>query len=211
MANTTLNVDDMKAKLQGGGARPNLFFVQLGFPASLGITSPGSDEDVSFMVKMASLPGSTVANIEVPFRGRKLMVAGDRTFDPWSVTIINDNDFKIRNSFEQWMNAINDHVTNTGAIKPADYMAEMRVTQLNKKGEPQREYVIHNAFPTALGAIELDYGAESTIEEFSVEFQIMHWTSAGATGNDGGTDIAGLLGNTSIGQMLSGLAGLNNL
>ena len=198
----------MKAKLVGGGARPNLFFVQLGFPTSLGITSPGSDEDVSFMVKMASLPGSTVANIEVPFRGRKLQVAGDRTFDPWSITVINDNDFKIRNSFEQWMNAINDHVTNTGALEPASYMAEMRVTQLDKKGDPQREYVIHNAFPTALGAIELDYGAESTIEEFTVEFQIMHWTSVGAPGNDGGANIAGLLGGSSIGSMLASLAGL---
>ena len=181
---TTLNVDDMKAKLIGGGARPNLFKVLMTFPSRLGISKP-NNELASFMCKMASLPASTVANIEVPFRGRKLQVAGDRTFDPWSITVINDNDFSIRNAFEQWMQGLNDHVENTGAMKPEDYYSTMTVIQVDKQGNDIREYTIHGVFPTALGAIELDYGAENTIEEFTVEFQVQYWTnkdSAPATG-----------------------------
>ena len=182
---TTLNVDDMKSKLIGGGARPNLFKVAItNWPMA---TNPGN-ELFSFMCKMASLPVSTMASIEVPFRGRKLMVAGDRTFDPWSITVINDNDFKIRNAFEEWMNGLNDHVENTGAMNPSDYDATMRVIQLDKQGNDIREYQIHGVFPTSLSAMELDYGAESTIGEFTVEFQVQYWTqdnSAPATGSVG--------------------------
>jgi len=186
---TTLNVDDMKAKLIGGGARPNLFKVDINFPGGLSIERPNR-ELVSFMCKMASLPMSTMATIEVPFRGRKLQVAGDRTFDPWSITVINDNDFKIRNAFEQWMNGLNDHVENTGAMTPADYYSTATVTQLDKQGAEIRAYEIHGIFPTSLSAIELDYGAESTIEEFTVEFQVQYWTSdksAPATGRKANT------------------------
>ena len=185
MANTTLNVDDMKAKLIGGGARPNLFKVDINFPGGLSIERPNR-ELVSFMCKMASLPMSTMASIEVPFRGRKLMVAGDRTFDPWSITVINDNDFKIRNAFEQWMNGLNDHVENTGEMNPAAYYSTATVYQLDKQGNEIRDYEIHGIFPTSLSAIELDYGAENSIEEFTVEFQVQYWTqgkSAPATGN----------------------------
>jgi len=138
------------------------------------------------MCKMASLPASTVANIEVPFRGRKLQVAGDRTFDPWSITVINDNDFSIRNAFEEWMNGLNDHVENTGAMKPSDYYGSMDVHQLDKQGNRIRSYTIHGVWPTSLSAMELDYGAESTIGEFTVEFQVQYWTnsdSAAATGS----------------------------
>jgi hypothetical protein len=182
---TTLNIDDMKAKLQGGGARPNLFKVQMSWPKGVAIDAPNS-ELASFMCKMASLPASTVANIEVPFRGRKLQVAGDRTFDPWSITVINDNDFSIRNAFEQWMNGLNDHVENTGILNPKDYYSTMNVIQLDKQGDEIREYEIHGVFPTSLSAIELDYGSENTIEEFTVEFQVQYWTnkdSAASTGN----------------------------
>ena len=185
MANTTLNIDDMKAQLVGGGARPNLFKVVMGWPNNVTIDRPNL-ENASFMCKMTSLPQSTVANIEVPFRGRKLQVVGDRSFDPWSITVINDNDFAIRNAFEQWMNGLNDHVENTGVMNPADYYATMRVIQLDKQGNDIREYEIHGVFPTSLSAIELDYGAESTIEEFTVEFQVQYWTqedSAPATGS----------------------------
>ncbi len=184
MANT-LNVDDMKSRLIGGGSRPNLFKVFVGWPKAVRVKRPNL-ETTSLMCKMASLPSSTIANIEVPFRGRKLQVAGDRTFDPWSVTFINDNDFSIRNAFEQWMNGLNDHVENTGAMNPSDYDATMRVIQLDKQGNDVREYQIQGVWPTSLSAMELDYGAESTIGEFTVEFQVMYWTtdgSAAATGS----------------------------
>jgi hypothetical protein len=151
------------------------------------------------MIKMASLPSSTIANIEVPFRGRKLQVAGDRTFDPWSITVINDNDFDVRHAFEQWMNGINSNAGNTGAISPASYMAQMYVQQLDKKGKPIRTYTMHEVFPTSLSAIELDYGAENTIEEFTVEFQVNWWTHGGMEehaeefSGDGGSNLLGLL------------------
>jgi hypothetical protein len=185
MANTTLNVDDMKSRLIGGGARPNLFKVEMTWPTNTAVTNPGG-ELASFMCKMASLPASTVANIEVPFRGRKLQVAGDRSFDPWSITVINDNNFKIRNAFEQWMNGLNDHVENTGKMNPKDYYSTMTVIQLDKQGDEIRSYEIHGVWPSSLSAIELDYGAENSIEEFTVEFQVQYWTNKDSAPAAGG-------------------------
>ena len=168
-----LGVDDMKAKLVGGGARPNLFKVTMSFPAYV----TANVELASYMCKAASLPASTIAPIAVPFRGRNLQIAGDRTFDPWSVTIINDTDFNVRNSFEQWMNGINQHKLNTGLTQPSSYMADMIVEQLDKDGTVEKTYNIRGTFPTNLGAIELDYDRENVIEEFEVELQIQYWES----------------------------------
>ena len=123
------------------------------------------------------MPASTIAPIAVPFRGRNLQIAGDRTFDPWSVTIINDTDFNVRNSFEQWMNGINQHKLNTGLTQPSSYMADMIVEQLDKDGTVEKTYNIRGTFPTNLGAIELSYDSENAIEEFEVELQIQYWES----------------------------------
>ena len=168
-----LGVDDMKAKLVGGGARPNLFKVTMAFPSY--VTADVSL--ASYMCKASSMPASTVAPIEVPFRGRQLKIAGDRTFDPWGVTVINDTDFNVRNSFEQWMNGINQHQENTGLTQPSSYMADMIVEQLDKDGSVLKKYDIRGTFPTTLGAIELDYGSENVIEEFEVELQVQYWES----------------------------------
>jgi len=168
-----LGVDDMKAKLVGGGARPNLFKVTMAFPSYV----TANVELASYMVKATSMPASTIAPITVPFRGRQLQVAGDRTFDPWSVTIINDTDFNVRNSFEQWMNGINQHKQNTGLTQPSSYMADMIVEQLDKDGTVEKTYNIRGTFPTNLGAIELNYESENAIEEFEVELQVQYWES----------------------------------
>ncbi len=168
-----LGVDDMKAKLVGGGARPNLFKVTMAFPSYV----TANVELASYMCKASSMPASTIAPIEVPFRGRQLKVAGDRTFDPWSVTIINDTDFNVRNSFEQWMNGINQHKANTGLTQPSSYMADMIVEQLDKDGTVEKTYNIRGTFPTNLGAIELSYESGDTIEEFEVELQVQYWES----------------------------------
>ena len=168
-----LGVDDMKAKLVGGGARPNLFKVTMAFPSYV----TANVELASYMVKATSMPASTIAPITVPFRGRQLQVAGDRTFDPWSVTIINDTDFNVRNSFEQWMNGINQHKQNTGLTQPSSYMADMIVEQLDKDGTVEKTYNIRGTFPSNLGAIELSYESENAIEEFEVELQIQYWES----------------------------------
>jgi hypothetical protein len=168
-----LGVDDMKAKLVGGGARPNLFKVTMAFPSYV----TANVELASYMCKASSLPASTVAPIEVPFRGRQLKIAGDRTFDPWSVTVINDTDFNVRNSFEQWMNGINQHQENTGLTQPSSYMADMIVEQLDKDGTVKKTYNMRGTWPTSLGAIELSYETGDTIEEFEVELQVQYWES----------------------------------
>ena len=168
-----LGVDDMKAKLVGGGARPNLFKVTMAFPSYV----TANVELASYMCKATSMPASTIAPIAVPFRGRNLQIAGDRTFDPWSVTIINDTDFNVRNSFEQWMNGINQHKANTGLTQPSSYMADMIVEQLDKDGTVEKTYNMRGTWPTSLGAIELSYETGDTIEEFEVELQVQYWES----------------------------------
>jgi hypothetical protein len=113
----SLRVDDFKAKLKGGGARPNLFRAIVNFPGYAG----GDVELTSFMCKAAQLPASIMNVIEVPFRGRQLKLAGDRTFEPWEITILNDTDFTVRNAMERWMNGMNAHSENVGLTNPVDY------------------------------------------------------------------------------------------
>jgi hypothetical protein len=172
-----LGVDDFKSKLVGGGARPNLFKATVNFPAYAG----GDVELTSFLVKAAQLPASVISTVTVPFRGRQLQIAGDRTFEPWTITIINDTDFKIRNAFEKWMNGINQHANNTGLTNPVDYQADMSVAQLDKAGNEVKVYNFRGTFPTNVSAIELSYDSTDTIEEFTVELQVQYWESAGTT------------------------------
>ena len=169
----SLRVDDFKAKLKGGGARPNLFRATLNFPAYAG----GDVELTSFMCKGAKLPSSVMEPIEVPFRGRMLKIAGDRTFEAWSVTIINDTDFSTRNALETWMNGINAHSSNTGLTNPADYTTDLLVDQLDKDGSVLKTYNFRGCFPTNISEIDLSYDTPNTIEEFTVEFQIQYWES----------------------------------
>lgn len=168
-----LGVDDFKAKLRGGGARPNLFKVTLNFPSY----AQADTELASFMCKAASLPASVIEPIAIPFRGRQLQISGDRTFEPWSVQIINDTNFGVRNPLERWMNGINGHSSNTGLANPADYQADLLVEQLDRDESVLKKYTFRGAFPTNVGAIELSYEANGTIEEFSTEFAIQYWTS----------------------------------
>jgi hypothetical protein len=130
------------------------------------------------MCKAAALPASVIETISVPFRGRSLQIAGDRpAFEPWSVTIINDTDFAVRNAMERWMNGINGHSSNTGLVNPTDYQADMFVDQLDRDGESIKRYTFRGAFPTNVGAIELSYDTTGAIEEFTVEFQVQYWES----------------------------------
>jgi hypothetical protein len=168
-----LGVDDFKSKLKGGGARNNLFKATINFPRYAG----GDVELTSFLCEAAQLPGSTLGIIEVPFRGRRLKIAGDRTFESWTVTIINDTDFKIRNSMERWMNGMNNHQLNTGLVDPITYQSDLIVEQLDKNGKAIKKYSFKGAFPTTLSPIDLSYADESQIERFTVEFQYQYWTS----------------------------------
>lgn len=168
-----LGVDDFKSKLRGGGARANLFKATINFPGYAG----GDVELTSFLCKAAALPASQVGIITVPFRGRQLKVAGERTFDTWTTTIINDTDFNIRNAMERWMNGINGHQSNTGLTNPLDYQADLVVEQLDRDGNTLKKYNFRGCFPTAVAAIELSYETADAIEEFTVEFQVQYWES----------------------------------
>jgi hypothetical protein len=168
-----LGVDDFKSKLRGGGARPNLFKTTVNFPGYAG----GDVELTSFLCKTAQLPASTMNVFEVPFRGRQLKMAGDRTFEPWSITIINDTDFSIRNAMERWMNGINAHQQNTGLSNPVDYQADLIIEQLDRDGSTLKTYNFRGCFPTSVSAIDVSYETVDAIEEFTVEFQIQYWES----------------------------------
>ena len=181
-------ISDFKSKLTGGGARANLFEVVLTFPD---LVQPATDvlDKSRFLVKGARLPASNIAQIEVPFRGRALKIAGDRTFDSWTVTVINDTDFAIRSAFENWMNAINRLSDNTGLVNPADYQADCYVYQLDRDGQALRSYRFFDTFPTQVGPIELSYEATG-IQEFTVELQVQYLeVIKGVSPVSGGEDI----------------------
>mgnify|MGYP001233901952 FL=1 len=175
-------ISDFKSKLTGGGARPNLFEVSLAFP---GIAPADNNvlDKARFLVKAAALPASNVAPIDVPFRGRILKIAGDRTFDTWTVTVINDTDFAIRGAFEKWMNAINNVADATGESNPSNYKSDAYVFQLNREGETLRTYRFYDVFPTNVSQIELSYDSSDTIEEFTVELQVQYWEAYGEGGD----------------------------
>jgi hypothetical protein len=170
------NIDNFKAALKGGGARPNLFKVQMNFPLITG----GKDELASFMIKGASLPPSTIGFIEVPYRGRKLKIAGDRTYEAWTITVINDTNMEIRNAFERWSALINGNSANVSAFTGNDalgYMTDIYVDQLNQADEVVKTYTLVGAWPQNIAAIELNYETNDSIEEFTVDLYYQYWTS----------------------------------
>ena len=182
-------ISDFKSRLAGGGARPNLFEVELAFPNAVAI-----DNDVlqksRFLVKAAALPASTVAPIEVPFRGRILKIAGDRTFETWTITVINATDFSIRSSFEKWMNVINKMEDASGLQAPDTYQKDAVVHQLDRDGSILRSYKMWDIWPTNISTIDLNYETVDTVEDFTVEMQV-HWWEAykGTSPAAGGEDI----------------------
>ena len=200
-------IDSFRSRLVGGGARPNLFEVKLVYPEGIA-TSVADKElpiDTRFMVKAANLPASNINVIDIPFRGRNLKIAGDRTFDIWTITVINDTSFRLRNAFEAWMNRINRVDNATGEVTPIDYQTNAYVYQLgrdvtkagssvgvseyigdsvgklgkqkatNAKVEVLKTYKFHGIFPTNVSAIELSYDQSDSVEEFTVDLQVEWW------------------------------------
>ena len=172
------NIDDFKANLIGGGARANQFRVTITPPPGIAI---GLDvRRTSFLVKASNLPAMTMTPIEVPFRGRKIYIAGDREFaDEWTTTFINDTDFMIRNAMERWQNGINDLANNTGVIAPADYQTDLSVEQLDRDDTVLKSYVFKSAWPTVIAAITLDTAEVTAIEEFEVTWRYQHFEASG--------------------------------
>jgi hypothetical protein len=169
-----LGIDDFKSKLAGGGARPSLFKATVNFPR---FVEAADVELTSFLVKQATVPESVIGITEVSFRGRKLKLAGDRTFSSLSLTVINDAEFDVRKSFEQWMNGINQHQENTGLVDMNDYTADIVVEQLRKDGTTSKRYDFRGCWPSSLAAIDLNYETNDSIEDFTVELQVQYWES----------------------------------
>ena len=184
------NITEFRSRLSGGGARANLFEVEIAFPEELVIDLNLVTDKVEFLVKAAEIPASNLGNIPVPYRGRVLPVAGDRTFDPWTVTIINDTDFQIRDAMEKWSNSINDLQTAQGTIDPAVYQRSALVKQLSREGsnpgDPEkvlRTYNFEGIYPNTVSSIPLDFGATDQIQEFQVTFNYLFYEVAGTTGS----------------------------
>ena len=198
MAATTKTLSAFKSRLSGGGARPNLFEVSIAsFPSSIqDAWSADENESFKFLCKSSTLPASNVANVDVPFRGRILKVAGDRTFDPWTVTVINDEDFKVRTAFERWANVMSKLDDATGVSNPASYMTDAEVSQLGRgaslnattndggQSEVLRTYRFYDIFPTAITEIALSYDTGDTVETFDVTFQIQYFTIGASSGDN---------------------------
>jgi len=167
------NINEFKSRLRGGGARANQFKVTLPFPgyASVG----GETSDLAFLCSATALPGQTVGQVAIPFRGRVLNIAGDRTFEPWTITVLNDTDFKLYRAFERWMNGINNMTDNEGIANPADYQVDGFIDHLDRNGSTLKSYTYRGLFPTALAGIDLNYATNDAIEEFSVTFNYQYF------------------------------------
>ena len=162
-------INDFKAVLAGGGARANQFQVTMPFP---GFAAAGGETRVmSFLCRTTNLPGMTLGEVPVPFRGRQLYIAGDRTFETWTTTIMNDTVFLIRNAMERWMNAINALSDNSGLENPSDYQVDAFVDQLDRAGEAIKSYTFRGLFPQTIAPIELAYDTNDAVEEFEVTYR----------------------------------------
>lgn len=188
-------ISQFKSALAGGGARPNLFEVEL---SRLPDGIQGWDADnFRYMCKAAALPASNIASIDVPFRGRIFKVAGDRTFDTWTITVINDEGFRLRNAFEDWMEKISKLSNNLGATDPDAYMVDATVYQLGRGATASSTdntgnanavlatYTFESIFPTNISPIDLSYESSDTIEEFTVEFQVQSFRKESNTTPNG--------------------------
>lgn len=201
---TLRTISGFKAKLQGGGARNNLFEVSIpSFPFGI----DWDDGTFQFLCKATSMPQSNQNPIDVNFRGRTLKVSGDRTIEPWSVTVINDEDFKLRTAFEQWVNGMNKLDNATGATNPESYMKDAYVYQLGRGADmrrhsktnsdaagdteikPLRTYKFYSIWPSNVSSIDLSYDSSDQIEEFTVDFQVQ-WYSIGDSSSGGAADQA---------------------
>jgi len=167
------NINDFKAKLAGGGARANQFKVTMPFPGYAQVG--GEIEELAFLCRATSIPTMEVANINVPFRGRAVKIAGDRTIPAWSVTVYNDTNFKLRNAFERWQNGINNMTDNEGLTNPVDYQVDAFLDHLDRNGNTIKSYTLRGAYPQSIAAIPLDYEEQGTIEQFEVTFEYQYF------------------------------------
>ena len=167
------NINEFKSRLKGGGARANQFKVTLPFPGYAAVG--GETSDLAFLCTATGIPGQTLGSVAVDFRGRKLQLAGDRTFEDWTITVLNDTDFKLYRAFERWMNGINNMTDNEGIANPADYQVDGFVDQLDRNGTTLKSYTYRGLYPEALANIPLSYGTNDAIETFDVTFRYQYF------------------------------------
>jgi len=167
------NINDFKAKLAGGGARANQFKVTMPFPGYAQVG--GEIEDLAFLCRATSIPTMTIAQVDVPFRGRVVKIAGDRTIPNWSITVLNDTNFKLRNAFERWQNGINNMTDNEGLTNPVDYQVDAFIDHLDRNGNTIKSYTLRGAYPLIISDIPLDFDEKTEIETFTVEFAYQYF------------------------------------
>jgi hypothetical protein len=176
----SFNVSEFRSNLVGDGARPNLFSVTLVFPTFVN-NATLAGQKTTFMAKSAQLPGSSTGVVPMYYFGRELKFAGNRTFADWSLQIINDEDFIIRNALESWSNGIASHVGNIrsvgGSTSPSAYTVDAVVTQYGKDGKELKKYKFVGLFPVDIAPIDLDWSANDSIEDFSTTFSYQYWES----------------------------------
>ena len=173
------NINDFKAKLAGGGARSNQFKVTMPFPGYAQVG--GETEDLAFLCRSTTIPAMNVGVVEVPFRGRKIYIGGDRTFEPWSVVVLNDTNFKLRNAFERWQNGINNMSDNEGLVNPADYQVDAFIDHLDRNGGTIKSYTLRGCFPVSIGAIDLSMEPTEAVETFEVSFRYLFFEARTTT------------------------------
>lgn len=192
------NIAEFKAQMLGGGARANQFRVELTFPTFV-TAGAAVGLQAQFLCKAAQLPASLIENIPVQYRGRAVNFAGEKTFQPWTVSIYNDTTFNIRNAMEKWSNGVQNNAATTGITNPLLYQADLMVHQFDRNGAIVKTYNFIDAYPTIVSPIVVDYEAVNQIETFDVEFHYNYWISQTSTGSGTGAFGVGVAINTPIG------------
>ena len=177
MALRKRSIEDFKAILQGGGVRPTMFQVEMSFPTTVVADETQATEEGIFLIKAAQLPGATVGVIDVPFRGRKLKVSGDREFEDWTITVTNDVTFRIRKAFEEWSERIQHMNFAIGSNTLVDYFGSAIVRQLDRDGQQLRAYRFEGVWPSSVAAINLDFDTNNTVEDYDVTLCVQYWSA----------------------------------
>lgn len=180
------SITTFKANMTGGGARPNLFEFNLTLPSEIGLDTGTMNDKLKFFAKGVSIPSSDVAVIKVPYFGREVNMLGDRTFQPITATIINDEDFALRKVFEEWMGKLRFHtqnLTDERFLNPNNYRADGEVIQYSKSGKAIMTYKFVGLVPVTLSEIALDWGSSNAIEEYTVQFELDYWSRLGDSGS----------------------------
>ena len=173
------NITDFKAKLAGGGVRANQYKVTMPFPGYAQVG--GETEDLAFLCTATTVPGFTVAEVPINFRGRPIYVAGDRSFDTWSITVLNDTNMRVRNAMERWQNGINNMSDNEGLVNPVDYQVDAFIDHLDRNGSTIKSYTLRGCFPTSIGSIDLSMEPTEAVETFEVSFRYLFFEARTTT------------------------------